>query len=146
MRQFDLRDLEHSTIIYESPNNEPLLRVEWNKKNVVYLAAIQQNSNDVMILDLRSPMKVVRILKSHQAQVNSIAWAPHSSSHIVTAGDDHQTLIWSLSDHQSMQNDEPIRLDFDDPNLSYKADGPVHSLLWCQTRSKWISIAYQNKL
>ena len=65
VRQFDLRDLEHSTIIYESPNNEPLLRVEWNKKNTFYLAAIQQNSNNVMILDLRSPMKVVRILKNH---------------------------------------------------------------------------------
>ena len=78
VRHFDLRDLEHSTIIYESPEKQPLLRVAWNKKNMFYLATIQQNSNDVTILDVRYPMKAVRTLKSHLAQVNSIAWAPHS--------------------------------------------------------------------
>ena len=31
VRHFDLRDLEHSTIIYESPDQSPLLRVAWNK-------------------------------------------------------------------------------------------------------------------
>lgn len=50
-----------------------------------------------MILDFRYPMKAVRTLKSHMAQVNSIAWAPHSQSHICTAGDDNQTLIWCLN-------------------------------------------------
>ena len=66
-KHFDLRDLEHSTIIYESPNKQPLLRVAWNKSNIYYLATIQQNCNDVMILDFRYPMKAVRTLKSHQA-------------------------------------------------------------------------------
>ena len=41
VRHFDLRDLEHSTIIYESPNKQPLLRVAWNKSNIYYLATIQ---------------------------------------------------------------------------------------------------------
>ena len=41
VRHFDLRDLEHSTIIYESPEKQPLLRVAWNKKNMFYLATIQ---------------------------------------------------------------------------------------------------------
>ena len=31
VRHFDLRDLEHSTIIYESEEQSPLLRVAWNK-------------------------------------------------------------------------------------------------------------------
>lgn len=35
---------------------------------------------------------------------------------------------------------------FDEPYLSYRADGPVHQLLWCNSRSKWISIAFENKL
>lgn len=38
VRMFDLRSLEHSTIIYESPNLDPLLRLEWNKQNPNYLA------------------------------------------------------------------------------------------------------------
>jgi len=49
-------------------------------------------------------MKAVKTLKSHEAQVNSIAWAPHSQSHIVTAGDDCQTLIWSLNSQDAPQN------------------------------------------
>jgi WD repeat-containing protein 68 len=40
VRHFDLRDLETSTIIYESPDKQPLLRVAWNKKNMFYLATI----------------------------------------------------------------------------------------------------------
>ncbi len=32
-----------------------------------------------------------------QACVNALAWAPHSSCHICTAGDDSQALIWDLS-------------------------------------------------
>ena len=32
-----------------------------------------------------------------QAGVNALAWAPHSSCHICTAGDDSQALIWDLS-------------------------------------------------
>lgn len=97
VRYFDLRDLEHSTIIYESPKKRPLLRVAWNKQSFFYLATIEQGSNDVYILDFRYPMKAMFTLKSHKQQVNSIAWAPNSSSHICTAGDDNQTIIWSIN-------------------------------------------------
>ena len=40
VRMFDLRSLEHSTIIYESPapKFDPLLRLEWNKQDPNYLA------------------------------------------------------------------------------------------------------------
>ena len=36
-------------------------------------------------------------LQRHTAPVNTLAWAPHSSCHICTAGDDAQALIWDLS-------------------------------------------------
>ena len=106
-----------------------MLRVAWNKKNMFYLATIQQNSNDVTIIDVRYPMKAVRTLKSHLAQVNSIAWAPHSQSHICTAGDDKQTLIWCLNSQDAPVNvtaPDGQPLSFDEPYLSYNADGPVH--------------------
>ena len=35
--------------------------------------------------------------RRRQAGVNALAWAPHSSCHICTAGDDSQALIWDLS-------------------------------------------------
>ena len=97
VRHFDLRDLEHSTIIYESPEKQPLLRVAWNKQNIYYLATIAKGSNDVSILDFRYPMKAVCTLKSHKAQINAMTWAPNSQSHICTAGDDQSTIIWGLN-------------------------------------------------
>ena len=35
VRMFDLRNLKHSTIIYESPELQPLLRLSWNCQDEV---------------------------------------------------------------------------------------------------------------
>lgn len=40
VRMFDLRHLEHSTIIYEDPQHHPLLRLCWNKQDPNYLATM----------------------------------------------------------------------------------------------------------
>lgn len=125
VRMFDLRHLEHSTIIYEDPQHHPLLRLCWNKQDPNYLATMAMdgmevsllftlsitllafihciqvyNSNkkakiccvmllnpcQVVILDVRVPCTPVARLNNHRACVNGIAWAPHSSCHICTAG------------------------------------------------------------
>ena len=78
VRHFDLRDLEHSTIIFESPEQTPLLRVAQNKIDANYLATIMMDKNQIVILDIRVPMLPVAELKGHKAPVNSICWAPHS--------------------------------------------------------------------
>lgn len=85
------RDKEHSTIIYESPQPDtPLLRLAWNKQDPRYMAALLLDSPKVIILDIRYPTLPVAELSRHQACVNAVAWAPHSSQHICTAGDDSQ--------------------------------------------------------
>ena len=49
-----LRDKEHSTIIYESPQpNTPLLRLGWNKQDPRYMATISMDSSRVVVLDIR---------------------------------------------------------------------------------------------
>ena len=58
VRMFDLRSLEHSTIIYESADGQggspvPLIRLAWNKQDPNYLATITMDSNTVVILDIR---------------------------------------------------------------------------------------------
>src|SRR4029079_8561635 len=55
VRMFDLRSLEHSTIIYESPELVPLLRLTWNKHDHNYLATFLMEHNQVIILDIRAP-------------------------------------------------------------------------------------------
>ncbi|CAN0839149.1 Protein TRANSPARENT TESTA GLABRA 1, partial [Linum grandiflorum] len=97
VRIFDLRDKEHSTIIYESPHPDtPLLRLAWNKQDLRYMATILMDSNKVVILDIRSPTVPVAELERHRGCVNAIAWAPQSSKHVCSGGDDSLALIWEL--------------------------------------------------
>ena len=99
---FDLRSLEHSTIIYESQDGNggspvPLIRLAWNKQDPNYLATLTMDSSKIIILDIRVPSLPAAVLDGHSQCVNSLAWAPHSSCHICTAADDNQALIWDLS-------------------------------------------------
>jgi len=47
VRMFDLRHLEHSTIIYEDPQHRPLLRLAWNRQDPSYLATIAMDATEV---------------------------------------------------------------------------------------------------
>ena len=79
VRIFDLREKEHSTIIYESPQPDtPLLRLAWNKQDLRYMATILMDGNKVVILDIRSPTMPVVELERHKGSVNAISWAPQS--------------------------------------------------------------------
>lgn len=48
VRMFDLRHLEHSTIIYEDPQHHPLLRLAWNKQDHNYLATFAMDASEVI--------------------------------------------------------------------------------------------------
>lgn len=138
VRMFDLRSLEHSTIIYESPNLDALLRLEWNKQDPNYLATFMVDSRRTIILDIRVPSIPVAELGGHLGCVNAAAWAPHSSCHICTAGEDSQALIWDLS---SMPK-RPV----EDPILAYNATGEINNLQWSTSQPDWVSIAFSDKL
>ena len=54
VRVFDLRDKEHSTIVFEAPQPAtPLFRIGWNKQDPRLMATIMMESNRVIILDIR---------------------------------------------------------------------------------------------
>ena len=141
VRVFDLRDKEHSTIIYESPHPEvPLVRLGWNKQDPRYMATILMDSSKVIILDIRFPTLPVAELQRHQASVNALAWAPHSSCHICTAGDDCQALIWDLSS-MSQPLDGSL-----DPILAYHAGAEINNLQWSSAQPDWVAIAFANNV
>jgi len=143
VRVFDLRDKEHSTIIYESSQPEtPLLRLGWNKQDPRFIATILMDSCKVVILDIRFPTLPVAELQRHQASVNTIAWAPHSPCHICTAGDDSQALIWELSSvSQPLVEGGGL-----DPILAYTADAEINQLQWSSMQPDWVAIAFSNKV
>jgi WD repeat-containing protein 68 len=103
---------------------------------------------------MRVPCTPVARLNNHRACINGIAWAPHSSAHVCSAGwchycdcditmyitisgDDKQALIWDIS---SMPR--PI----DDPILAYQAQGEINQVHWSTAQPDWISIAFGNCL
>ncbi|CAN4089457.1 unnamed protein product [Withania somnifera] len=139
VRIFDLRDKEHSTIIYESPQPDtPLLRLAWNKQDLRYMATILMDSNKIVILDIRSPAMPVAELERHQASVNAIAWAPQSRRHICSAGDDGQALIWELPTVAGPNGIDPMSV--------YSAGAEINQIQWSAAQPDWIATAFSNKL
>ncbi len=61
VRMFDLRHLEHSTIIYEDPQHHPLLRLCWNKQDPNYLATMAMDGMEVSLLPCFCPRFCVKI-------------------------------------------------------------------------------------
>eukprot|EP00996_Jenningsia_fusiforme_P000598 NODE_1535_length_1499_cov_28.882069_g1385_i0.p1 GENE.NODE_1535_length_1499_cov_28.882069_g1385_i0~~NODE_1535_length_1499_cov_28.882069_g1385_i0.p1 ORF type:complete len:345 (+),score=74.21 NODE_1535_length_1499_cov_28.882069_g1385_i0:205-1239(+) len=137
VRVFDLRSLEHSTIMYESPDFQPILRIAWNKQDPNYIGVALIDSTSIYVLDVRVPSVPVSVLNNHQGVVNSLQWAPHSSCHICSAGDDSQALIWDLS-----AMPKPI----EDPILAYSAEEEINTLQWSSLQPDWIAIAYGKKV
>lgn len=93
LRLFDLRNLNHSTITYESPDLVPLLRLSWNPLDTNYLATMMLDSNKVIIIDIRVPSYPATELTGHTQAVNAFSWSPVSSSHIATCGEDKQVYV-----------------------------------------------------
>ncbi|KXZ45355.1 hypothetical protein GPECTOR_55g261 [Gonium pectorale] len=156
VRVFDLRDKEHSTIIYESPQPDtPLLRLGWNRQDPRYMATILMDSpkvlrDAVVILDIRYPTLPVAELCRHTAPVNALAWAPHSAQHICTAGDDSQALIWDVSPvgggggqgGPGGGSGGDVSLD---PILAYGAQSEVNQLQWSSAQPDWVAVCFGNK-
>ncbi|XP_065317438.1 DDB1- and CUL4-associated factor 7-like isoform X2 [Gordionus sp. m RMFG-2023] len=57
VRIFDLRHLEHSTIIYEHPKGNSLVRLAWNREDSNYLAVLPSGADEILILDIRMPLR-----------------------------------------------------------------------------------------
>ncbi|KAJ2269323.1 hypothetical protein J3F81_004357 [Coemansia sp. RSA 371] len=117
VRMFDLRALEHSTILYEAPAavapsrvgaspprhaafTPPLLRLACNMVDPNYIATFALDSNYVTVLDVRSPGAAVGQLVGHQAPVHALAWSPASATQLCSAGADSRVLVWDM--HQAL--------------------------------------------
>uniref|UniRef100_A0A915DMG8 Uncharacterized protein n=1 Tax=Ditylenchus dipsaci TaxID=166011 RepID=A0A915DMG8_9BILA len=135
VRLFDLRSLQHSTILYEDIEKRALNHVAWNKLDPTKLATVANESNEVVILDVRAPCRPIAKFSNHRGSVNGIAWAPHSTVHICTAGSDRQALIWQMN---HFNKDEPI--------LAYNAEGEIAQIHWGTRNNQWICICFNNHL
>ncbi|ORE11513.1 WD40 repeat-like protein [Rhizopus microsporus var. microsporus] len=156
VRLFDLRSLEHSTILYETQpvpnttpnrvhNSVPLLRLQFSRMNSNLLATFHMDSSSVQILDIRYPSApIAELCKSHSGSINCISWSPTEPGQIVTGGDDSQVLVWNINQNEprnSYYNHQPPRT-IQDPLLAYVADAEVNSLTWSKSCPDWIGVGF----
>ena len=103
LRAFDLRSLEHSTILYETPApkvsvpaspsassrppSSPLLRIAFNPNDANYMSTFHMDGNEVQVLDMRSPGAPVMELKAHKAPVNAVGWGSAENPLLASAGE-----------------------------------------------------------
>ncbi|GBB84504.1 hypothetical protein RclHR1_11070002 [Rhizophagus clarus] len=155
VRMFDLRALEHSTIIYETVMPHPsqvnasnqtqssaLLRLCFNKIEPQYLATFHMDSTDVQILDVRVPGVPVAELRGHSSTVNCVNWAPNHRGYLCSGGDDSQVLVWDIN-NMSMSHNNVNRYN-QDPILAYKAANEICQLSWSCKCPDWVAIGFGN--
>lgn len=121
VRMFDLRSLEHSTIIYEpggnklssagasgaSDSREPggspvnaappaLLRLAASPHDQHLISTFCVDSDVVRILDVRQPGQALVELKGHTANVNCCEWNPGRRGVLAAGADDCSLLVWDI--------------------------------------------------
>jgi WD repeat-containing protein 68 len=129
VRLFDLRALEHSTILYEcatnaaaSPNpglqrsgsqagestTSPLLRLAACPRDANLLATFHAASSVVQVLDIRHPGQPLSTLDAHGGHLNALAWQPCSRHLLATCADDAQVLVWDLNKAAGAAETQPL--------------------------------------
>ncbi|KZT59536.1 WD40 repeat-like protein, partial [Calocera cornea HHB12733] len=169
LRAFDLRSLEHSTILYESPARDapgpddmvttpatltgassgraapPLARVVFSPTDSNYIAMFHLDSNKVTIIDMRTPGRPLAELVAHQGNVNAIGWG-QCEAMIASAGAfrPFPSLLFC-----TLGRSPPPRREVRDPVLAYTSPGEINSLawsfpmvggIWGQTPVEWIAV------
>lgn len=132
VRMFDLRDIEHCTILYESRSLVPLLRVAWDGLDQTYLSTFGVEGTEVIVIDIRFPAVPVGILKVARPQsINSVCWAPNSATNLCSAGEDGTAYIWDINE---LPHVAPQCI------MSYRSDQPINNVSWSSQHEQWIAI------
>ncbi|EPY25884.1 WDcontaining protein 68 [Angomonas deanei] len=128
VRLFDLRSMDHSTILYESAGLTPLLRISYNQKDPHYFAVFGIESTEVVVLDDRYPSVPVSVLSGrHTGPLNGMAWSPLSARNICTVGEDAIVCIWDTDSSHSMYN--------------FQGDSPINNVVWNNpNQENWIGV------
>ena len=140
IRMFDMRSL---TIIYEVPNEVPLLKVDWNSLDSNYILTVPEVNNEILVIDVRYPSVPVANISYHTDSINDAHWCLNSGR-ILSCGEDHQLLICDLVAEQKYQEfakSQKIKQNFtsnlnsteQNPISRIQCDSPVSCASWSHT-------------
>ena len=137
VRLFDLRSLNHSTIIYETKGSSPINKLALNPQTSNLIAALSLDENVIYIFDSRANSNVcLDELKLHKDPVTGIVWAPDNPTQLCSVSEDSTVVISYVHGEQNLQN----------TNVSYTAPFPINNVDWCKSFPEWIGITFKNKV
>lgn len=143
IRLFDTRDLHHSFLLCENPSSDPFVRVSWNGRRTDYFAVLVASSSEAAVYDRRYAGSPVVKLLGHEKCVNSVAWANVDFGNlIVTAGEDHQALIWDIDRNRVCE----METNAVEPALTYEDRDGILMVQWPIPYSEWICISLRDKV
>ena len=138
IRMFDMRSL---TIIYEVPNEVPLLKIDWNTVDSNYILTVPEINNEVLVIDVRYPSVPVAQLRYHRNAINDAHWCKNSGK-ILTCSDDNSLLVCDLlsdpsylefAKNQKITQNFPMSSVRKNPIDSIQMDGPISNACWSYT-------------
>ncbi|AET37891.1 uncharacterized protein Ecym_2139 [Eremothecium cymbalariae DBVPG len=137
-----------TSLAVSSLESQALLRLEPSPFDPNILATIQQDSNVVIILDMRYPGSPILTLNGHYCALNQLRWHPSKPNVLATCGDDCQILYWDLLDslnggtissgipQQRWTSTNTVHF-LETPQMSYTAQNEVNNMVW-RPKGDWI--------
>ena len=136
VRLFDLRNLDHSTIIYETKGNSAINKLAWNLQTSNLIAALSLDKNIIYIFDNRMNNNVsLDELNLHKEPVTGCVWAPDNAIQLCSVSEDCNVIISNVNSEPSQSN-----------NVSYNAPCPINNVDWCKSFPEWIGITFKNRV
>ena len=131
IRLFDSRAPDSSSIIFETKDEAPMIRLKWNLINPNFLLTVILDKNEVCVVDQRNLSTPYAILKVHTNVVNNAIWAPGSNTNLISVSDDKSALLWDIY----CDSDQP-----EEYILNYKADNEIENVAWGDLTQNWVGI------
>ncbi len=136
VRLFDCRTPNSSSIIFETRDESPMIRLKWNLVNPNFILTVIVDKNEIYILDQRKLTSPYAILKVHTNVVNNAIWAPESKSNLISVSDDKSALLWDVY----CDSDQP-----EEYFMKYEADYEIENVSWGDVTQNWIGIIDGNQ-
>ena len=133
VRLFDLRMLDHSTIIYETKGC--INKLAWNLQTPNLIAALSLDKNIIFIFDSRMSNVTMDELNLHKEPVTGCVWAPDNPTQLCSVSEDCSVIISSFGNEQAQNN-----------NVSYSAPCPINNVDWCKSFPGWIGITFLDRV
>ena len=134
VRLFDLRNLDHSTIIYENEGCINKLAMNLQVPNLIVALCLEKNV--IYIFDSRMNSNVVMDeINLHKEPVTGCIWAPDNPTQLCSVSEDCNVIISNIGNELTQNN-----------NVSYTAPAPINNVDWCKKFPGWIGITFQDRV